>query len=95
MSGDGRAICSDLLGLRKIGFVCLDLTPAMQSDLREMIDYSRIGTGASVMTESGAAADVDRGENVKSKTEHVNCEGCEAQASAQKEHALRVSRPQF
>ena len=71
MSGDGRAICSDFSVLRKIGFVCLDLTPAMQSDLRETTDRTRIGTGASAMTESGATADVDRGENVKSKTMHV------------------------
>ena len=42
------------------------------------------------MTESDATDDVDRGENVKSKTVHVNCEGCEAQASVQRGYALRV-----
>ena len=62
----------------------------MQSDLRKMIDRSRIGTGTSVMTESGVTADVDRGENVKSKTVRVNCDGCEAQASVQRGYALRV-----
>ena len=68
----GRVICGDLLGFTEdIGFVCLDFTPAMQSDLRETTDRSRVVTGTSAMTESGATADVDRGVAVQSKNVHV------------------------
>ena len=68
----GRVFCGDLLSFTEdIGFVCLDFTPAMQSDLRETTDRSRVVTGTSAMTESGATADVDRGDAVKSKTVHV------------------------
>ena len=50
-----RAISGDLLGFTEdIGFVCFDFTPAMQADLRETTDRSRIGTGTSAMTESDA-----------------------------------------